>query len=177
MSKETLRTIYNSLALPHFYYCVLTWGFSNSRVLKLQKKAVRIICGSKYNAHADPLFKELKLLKIQDIFMLQCTKFYYNFTHNKLPLYFDNFFQRNADFHIHDTRNRNRVYLAGINNETTRKCIRVHIPNLINNLPANVKEKLDTHSLPGFTHYVKMYYIGRYSTECSIRNCYICNRS
>ena len=177
VSKETLRTIYNSLALPHFYYCVLTWGFSNSRVLKLQKKAVRIICGSKYNAHADPLFKELKLLKIQDIFMLQCTKFYYNFTHNKLPLYFDNFFQRNADFHIHDTRNRNRVYLAGINNETTRKCIRVHIPNLINNLPANVKEKLDTHSLPGFTHYVKMYYIGRYSTECSIRNCYICNRS
>ena len=29
---------------------------------------------SKYNAHTDPLFKSLKLLKIKDIFDVQCMK-------------------------------------------------------------------------------------------------------
>jgi len=92
ISKETLRTIYNSLILPHLYNCILAWGFSNARVLNLQKKAVRIISGAKYNAHTDPLFKDLTLLKIQDIFVLQCTKFYYKFTHDNFPIYFNIFF-------------------------------------------------------------------------------------
>ena len=46
-----LRMIYNSLILPHLNYCILGWGFSNSRIFKLQKRAVRtcIICKEKYN--------------------------------------------------------------------------------------------------------------------------------
>ena len=39
ISKETLRTIYNSLILPHLYYGILTWGFSSYRVFNLQKKS------------------------------------------------------------------------------------------------------------------------------------------
>ena len=31
---------------------------------------------SKYNSHTEPLFKELKLLKISDIFKIQCMKFW-----------------------------------------------------------------------------------------------------
>ncbi len=34
---------------------------------KLQKKAEQYISISKYNAHIDPLFKELKLIKVMDI--------------------------------------------------------------------------------------------------------------
>ena len=35
----------------------------------MQKKAIRIIAGGKYNEHTNPLFKDLKILKLKDIYM------------------------------------------------------------------------------------------------------------
>ena len=60
--------------IVHYYY----YGRINSIVYKLfrlQKKAIRVIAKQKYNAHTDPLFKEYKLLKIEDIFKTQSLKF------------------------------------------------------------------------------------------------------
>ena len=175
ISKDILRTIYNSLILPHLHYGILIWGFSNRRVFKLQKRAVRLICGAKYNAHTDRLFKNLRFLKIQDIFILQCTKFYYKFTRNQLPTYFNDFFVRNSEVHPYNTRNRDSLRSNFCRNTTSRNCIRIHIPNLINNLPLNVRNKIGTHSLPGFSNYMKIYLIQKYEDECHIQNCYICN--
>ena len=50
-----LKILYNSLILPHLQYCILSWGFKSDRIFKLQKRAVRIITYSKYNAHTEPL--------------------------------------------------------------------------------------------------------------------------
>ena len=57
-----------------------------------------------------------------------------------------------------------------------KKCIRHTIPALINNTPSSITEKLSTHSLNVFSHYVKNFYVSKYNTVCSIANCYICNR-
>ena len=65
---HVLRILYNSLILPHLQYGILTWGFCLGRLEKLQKRSVRIITRSKYNAHTDPLFKSLNLLKLKDIY-------------------------------------------------------------------------------------------------------------
>ena len=176
ISKDILKTIYNSLVLPHLYFSILVWGFDNNRLFKLQKKLVRLICCAKYNAHTDPLFRELGLLKIKDIFELQCAKFYYRFEHDKLPFYFDNFFMRNAQLHGYNTRQRDALHLYRFHLSATGKCIRFHIPNLINNLPRHVKDKINTHSLPGFAHALKQYLISKYDTQCQILNCYICSR-
>ena len=43
--------IYNALILSHINLGILSWGYQCERVTKLQKKAVRIIYLSKYNAH------------------------------------------------------------------------------------------------------------------------------
>ncbi len=48
----------------------LQWGFIAKKVTKLQKKVLRILTVSKYNAHTEPLFKKLKLLKVNDILKL-----------------------------------------------------------------------------------------------------------
>ena len=74
----TLRLIYNSLIFSHLNYGQLLWGCNITRLNKLQKKSIRIICNAKYNAHTDPLFKELKMLKLNDMFQLQCLKFITN---------------------------------------------------------------------------------------------------
>ena len=43
---------------------------------------------SKYNAHTDPLFKSLKLLKIKDFFDVQCMEIWYKFMNKNAPTYF-----------------------------------------------------------------------------------------
>ena len=77
--------LYNTLILPHFNYCITAWGYQCDRIIKLQKKAIRIISISTYNAHTEPLLKNLRILKIQDILILQTLKMYHKHWNNKLP--------------------------------------------------------------------------------------------
>ena len=80
LPQNILHTIYNSLILPHINYSILVWGFKSSRISKLQKRAVHMISCSKYNAHTEPLFKSLNLLKVEDIFKIKILKFYYKYS-------------------------------------------------------------------------------------------------
>ena len=61
LPQNIIRTIYNSLILPHTNYSILVWEFKSGRIFKLQKRAVHMIHCSKYNAHTEPLFKPLTL--------------------------------------------------------------------------------------------------------------------
>ena len=63
--------IYSSLILCQLNCGILIWGQNYKRIFKLQKRVMRIITCCKYNAHSEPLFKELKLLKLDDIRKLQ----------------------------------------------------------------------------------------------------------
>ena len=56
--------LYNTL-LPHINYCILAWGNTSDRIEKMQKRAVRLIIVSKYNAHTLPLLKKLNILKVR----------------------------------------------------------------------------------------------------------------
>ena len=67
---SSLKLMYSSLILSHLQFAITSWGFEWERLSKLQKRAIRIMTNSKYNAHTDPLFKSLKLLKM----MLQICK-------------------------------------------------------------------------------------------------------
>ena len=52
--QSVLLTLYNTLILPHFHYCLLLWGSSikeNHPLHLLQKKAVRIIDNGHYSSH------------------------------------------------------------------------------------------------------------------------------
>ena len=80
------------MILPHLQYSILSWGFDPGRVGTLQKRAVRLITGSKYNAHTDPILKKTGLLQLEDIFNISVLKFYYKLKKNKLPHYLQNLF-------------------------------------------------------------------------------------
>ena len=96
--------MYNSLILPDLYFCITLWGFNTNIIFKLQKKAIRN-SNSKFNAHTEPLFKELRLLKISDIFNLQCLKFHFNVTHRQTPVFVFTFFiQNNTAFTLKTTK-------------------------------------------------------------------------
>ena len=58
--ESVLVTLYNTLILPHFHYCLLLWGSvlkENNSLHLLQKKVVRIITNNDYLAHAESICK------------------------------------------------------------------------------------------------------------------------
>ncbi len=170
--------MYNSLILSHINYGILTWGYNCERIAKLQKKAVRIISLSKYNAHTEPIFKKLNILKISDIFTLHQLKFYHKHMNNKLPEYFDSFeLFPNHDVHMHDTRQQADIHITRANHDFAKKCIRNSLPKEINSASELIRNKVQTHSIKGFALYIKNIYLKNYEEVCSIINCFICQRN
>ena len=51
----------------------------------MQKKCLRIITFSFYKDHSNPLFKNLKLLKLRDVLESEIIKFFYKYSRNELP--------------------------------------------------------------------------------------------
>ncbi len=121
------------MILSHINYRILTWGFVSDRILKLKKKAVRIISLSKYYALTDPLFKELKLLKVMDIYKLNELKFYHKYINNKLPEHFQQLpLTPNHTIHNHTTRHRQNIHITRANNKFAQLCIQHNVSHLIN---------------------------------------------
>ena len=173
-----LLQIYNSLVLSHINFCILAWGYSCDRITKIQKKLVHIISLCKYNAHTEPIFKRLSLLKVSDILKLQILKFYYKHKNQKLPHYLNSIpFITNAEIHHYPTRSQHNLHLMKPNHEYARNCIRYQVPVVVNNASNEIIDKIDTHSLQVFTRYIKIKTIESYQEICTIENCYICNRN
>ena len=176
LSPLILKVLYSTLIAPHLNYSILCWGFRQSRIFKLQKRAIRTITLSKYNAHTDPLFKTNGLLKLPDIFNWCCLKFFYKLENREVPHYFLGDFLFENISHTYNTRHRGPI-AHRVNTTHGSKCIRQYLPQLLGEIPPIIKEKTGTHSYQGFSNYVKNYLIGQYPEECSIDNCYICSRN
>ena len=129
------------------------------KIFELQKKAIRIISLAKYNAHTEPPFKTLNLLKINDIFTLCQLKFYYRFLKNDLPHFFkDMTFSIINQIHHHNTRISSQFHLPRVKHTFAKNCIRYSLSILLKNTPECIKAILYTHSLNGFTYYIKSYH-------------------
>jgi hypothetical protein len=59
-SKNTLKLIYYALVYPYLTYGNLVWGNTYptrlQKLLKIQKKIVRLMCFKSYTDHSEPLF-------------------------------------------------------------------------------------------------------------------------
>ena len=172
---DILKTIYNALIQPHLNFSILLWGKFTKRIKKIQKWAVRAITCSKYNAHTEPLFKRLKLLKIEDIYKLTAIKFYYKFKNDLLPRSFHNIFTNEHPNSTLETRQGNYPRFDLPKTFLAKSTIRYSIPELVSRLPECITNKLTTHSIQGLSNYSKIYFLNLYEENCFIQDCYICN--
>ena len=83
LPKMSLRMLYYSLIYPYFYYCNIVWASTYKihnlhRLVILQKRIIRIINKSHFNAHTDTIFKDLGILEFNDIHLLQLGQFMYS---------------------------------------------------------------------------------------------------
>ena len=93
----------------------LKQGNSNSihKLLRVQKRAIRVIHNTKYRHHTDPLFKRKNIVKVSDIYQLQVFSFMHDLVNNMLPDSFDDFIPiTNESNYDITTRQRNRLYIT-----------------------------------------------------------------
>ena len=158
-----LVTLYNTLILPYLNYCNIAWASQPNGILdKLfvtQKKAIRILTNSTWNAHSLPLFKTLNLLTVQDINKLQISCFTYRALHHLLPHHFQHYFQLNSLLHSHNTRTSSQLHIHSYVTTHRSYTIRIHAPRTWNSLPTEL-HNLPT--LPLFKRKIKLFLLSTY---------------
>ena len=100
-NRELLRVIYFALVDSHLQYCNIIWGNASEKILKplvkLQEKVIRIIYfAPQNNSDMVNIFKDLKLLNLEQLNKLAKAKFVYKYKNQKLPSSFDKFLTNNS---------------------------------------------------------------------------------
>ena len=133
--EKELISLYYAIFSSHLTYGCQAWSQNLSpqldKIITLQKRAIRTIKFAEFDAPSSPLFKELKVLKIQDFVTLQNCLFVHDFLNNTLPDCFQNLFQPLDESHGISTKASDlgclyipscRTTKFGLNS-FTRKCI------------------------------------------------------
>ena len=85
----TLITLYNALLISFLQYGIVAWAQTFDSYIeplfKLQKRAVRAISQPPFLAYSLPIFKDLTLLRIVDIFKLRLLSFVYQSANMIVP--------------------------------------------------------------------------------------------
>ena len=147
-----LYTLYNTLILPHFNYGLILWGHDNTRLHKLQKRAIRTITNSRYNSHTEPICKLLNIFKLPDLYKLELYKLYYKIENEQVPNNFTTVI--NPLTHHYNTRRQAIQQLKTIHTFAQHNCIFSMI-DLINKSPI-IKLRVTTcHNILSFVSSVK----------------------
>ena len=139
-----LKALYFSLIHSHLTYCTSimsgTTQKNRQKILKIQKKAIRIMTNSTYNAHTNPLFKTHKILPYDLLIKQAQLTFMHSIEHNLAPSSFINTWQRNnVRENQPNLRNANEFYLPQPRTETFKKSTFYALPAAWNSLTPYLK--------------------------------------
>ena len=108
VTSSTLKHLYHSLFNSHLVYGYILWRTATdvqlNRVRTLQKRAIRTIDFSRYNDHTSQHFRDLKILKLNDILKLQELLCMHDIEKNQLPTGLNWLFQGIGNMHNRLTR-------------------------------------------------------------------------
>ena len=89
VARKVSRSIDVSNALSHIILVII-----------YKNKDVRIMTFSKFGVHTEPLFKNLNMLKLLDLYTVKILKLCFNLFDNNLPYQFNLSFQKLINFHL-----------------------------------------------------------------------------
>jgi hypothetical protein len=170
LQRKSLKLLYYSFIYPYLNYGILLWGAAFNKYLtpliRLQKKAVRIVSGANYNDSTKPIFINLEILKLEDIYKLEISKYVYRCILKLLPLSMQNIFTLASDTHNRITRQTTTLKLRVTKPRiiTTKQCSTYMGPFIWNSLPNNLYlNKNVLISYTGFSSRFKRHTLKSYS--------------
>jgi hypothetical protein len=115
LSQHALRSLYYALIHSHLTYCPIILSCTNktniNRILKVQKKAIRIITNSNYNDHTAPLFQSLCILPFDKIIEQAKLLFMHSVEFNYAPSTFNNTWTKNNERNMEIELRNNDEYV------------------------------------------------------------------
>ena len=100
--------IYHSLILPYITYGIIFWGqatqANQNKILRLQKRALRLIYFKRKSEHAIPLFISSKVLPLNMLYYSAVSKLMYDISNNITPSTISGLFTYSKEVHTHNTR-------------------------------------------------------------------------
>ena len=112
---KILLMLYSTLILPYLNYGIIVWGNSArsniDKILKTQKRILRCIYGCNPRTHADPLFKKSKILKIDDLYLLNLGSLMHKMNNGELPDVLESLFKKNKEIHKYPTRQSDMYHI------------------------------------------------------------------
>ena len=134
--KPSRKIIYDSLVSSHLTYGLEVWGACQAkfkkRLVTIQKRCVRVIDDSLWNAHSEPRMKRLKILKFEDHF--QCASLVYDMLKSKAPNIFGFTSEQNTDTRLTRSLTNNPSNLRNTFSKINHKSFASHAPDIWNNL-------------------------------------------
>ena len=105
---DILVNLYYCLIYPYLIYGIVAWGHTYQSTINplfiLQKKLLRLMTFSNFDAHSNPIFLKLKILKFQDLVYIYTALFMYDYDSNNLPSPFNSYFLQVNQKHSYSTR-------------------------------------------------------------------------
>ena len=140
----------------------MEWGSANISILQplisYQKKLVRILTNSDFFEHTNPLFKQLKILKLEDLFALQSQLFMYKILiQDRYPI-IRRLILDNQSNHNYSTR-ANSLRLPYCRTTKCTQNIFYQATKKWNSLPSTIKDSI---SLITFKKACKGYLLSKY---------------
>jgi hypothetical protein len=154
------KLFYNSYLLPHFDYCSIIWGNCSKHLLfdiiKLQKRAARLILDKDYTTPSKELFKQLQWMPLEDRMSYHRSVQVFKCINGLCPENLQNLFTPTGTVHTHRTRSvsNNNLHIGPRHLKSF-----THLgARSWNNLPANIR---NAKSVPAF----KRGYIANYQSH------------
>ena len=123
----------------HWYNGITLWGSTYRKYVNqlkvMQKKAVRCIYNMPYNTPTLPLFKESKLLYLNQLYEFEMGKFMKKVSNKTVPEPIQRIFTSNIDVHNHNTRRRGAPHVLHRNSVTASTSIIHKAPMIWNRIP------------------------------------------
>ena len=161
---KLLKALYYTIVHPYITYGILFWGTTYqchlNSITILQKKAIRCIHKAYYNAHTEPLFYRSNILKLEDIYKFELSKFMFDCINSLLPTRLLDYFTRNANVHTHHTRQSHILHVTPTYGSISEKSVTHMGPKIWSEIPQIFR--LHTNK-DRFIKLLKMDYISNYT--------------
>ena len=105
---HTLMNIYKSLIQPYLSYGVVAWGYAakkyTDKLLKLQKRVLRLIYFKDNRAHSIPLFISSNTLPINMLYIRESANLLHDISNEVAPIALQELFTKTCEIHRYNTR-------------------------------------------------------------------------
>ena len=166
LPQKILKQIYHGLVYPLLSYGISIWGNASNHILKplivLQKKIVRKLKGTNnYYEHTRPIFKELKMLWLKDIYTLKTTGHIFKVINGLSNEMLTNLIAGNQRTRLRNLRNAelNMLDKPYYTLSKPRRSLSYAGVDKWNLLPDNIKQ---CRSFLSFTRQLKLHFMARY---------------